>query len=133
MRMSVEAEGVYLDYSKNRATANTLPLLVRLAEETGVAERREAMFRGERINTTEDRPVLHVALRMPESASLVVDGEDVVRQVHEVLGRMSRFADQVRTGEWKGHTGKPIRVGRQHRDRRLGPWPGHGERGPAGV
>jgi glucose-6-phosphate isomerase len=108
-RMVAEAAGLYLDYSKNRVTEETLELLAQLADESGLAERREAMFRGEHINSTEDRPVLHVALRMPRNRSLIVDGEDVVVQVHEVLDRMGAFADRVRTGEWRGHTGEPIR------------------------
>jgi len=108
-RMSAEAAGLYLDYSKNRVTDETMRLLVDLAVESGVPERRDAMFRGEHINVSEDRAVLHVALRMPRSASLVVDGTDVVRQVHEVLDRMADFANRVRSGEWKGYTGKPIR------------------------
>jgi glucose-6-phosphate isomerase len=108
-RLTAEAAGLYLDYSKNRVTDETLGLLVRLAEEAGLAERREAMFRGDRINSTEDRSVLHVALRMPRDRSLVVDGTDVVKEVHEVLDRMGAFAERVRTGEWKGHTGRPIR------------------------
>jgi glucose-6-phosphate isomerase len=108
-RLTAEAEGIYLDYSKNRITDETMRLLVDLAEESGVPERRDAMFRGEHINVSEDRPVLHVALRMPATASLVVDGVDVVREVHAVLGQMSTFADRIRSGEWKGYTGKPIR------------------------
>ena len=108
-RLAAEGAGLYLDYSKNRVTDETLALLRRLAEETGLAERTEAMFRGDRINVSEDRPVLHVALRMPRGTSLVVDGVDVVAEVHEVLDRMALFSDQVRSGEWKGHTGKPIR------------------------
>jgi glucose-6-phosphate isomerase len=108
-RMCAEAAGLYLDYSKNRVTDETMRLLVELAHESGVPERRDAMFRGEHINVSEDRAVLHVALRMPRTASLVVDGTDVVRQVHDVLDRMTGFADRVRSGEWKGHTGKPIR------------------------
>ncbi|HVB05326.1 MAG TPA: glucose-6-phosphate isomerase [Acidimicrobiales bacterium] len=108
-RLTATAAGLYLDYSKNRVTDETLGLLLALAEECGVAERREAMFRGERINVSEHRSVLHVALRMPEGASLVVDGVDVVHEVHEVLGRMARFAASVRAGEWKGFTGRPIR------------------------
>jgi glucose-6-phosphate isomerase len=108
-RLTAEAAGLYLDYSKNRVTDETMRLLVALAEESGVPERRDAMFRGERINVSEDRAVLHVALRMPADAHLVVDGADVVAQVHEVLGRMADFADRVRSGEWKGYTGKPIR------------------------
>jgi glucose-6-phosphate isomerase len=108
-RLTLEAAGLFCDYSKNRVTGETLSLLAALAEECGVAERREAMFRGEHINSTEDRAVLHVALRMPRDRSLIVDGEDVVKQVHEVLDRMSAFADRVRSGEWRGHTGEPIR------------------------
>jgi glucose-6-phosphate isomerase len=108
-RLTAEACGLYLDYSKNRITDETMRLLVELAEESGVPQRRDAMFRGEHINVSEDRPVLHVALRMPEDASLIVDGTDVVREVHEVLGRMRQFAERIRSGEWKGHTGKPIR------------------------
>ncbi|MGI9557242.1 MAG: glucose-6-phosphate isomerase [Solirubrobacterales bacterium] len=108
-RLVAEAEGLRLDYSKNRVTDDTVSLLLRLAQEAGVQERAEAMFRGERINPTEDRSVLHVALRMPKSASLIVDGRDVVKDVHEVLDRMGDFSDQIRGGEWKGHTGKPIR------------------------
>jgi glucose-6-phosphate isomerase len=108
-RMSAEAAGLYLDYSKNRVTDETMRLLVDLAVESGVPEWRDAMFRGEHINVSEDRAVLHVALRMPRSASLVVDDTDVVRQVHEVLDRMADFANRVRSGEWKGYTGKPIR------------------------
>ena len=108
-RLTAEAAGLYLDYSKNRINDETVALLLKLAEESGLRERIEAMFRGERINTTENRSVLHVALRMPKGESLVVDGVDVVAEVHEVLDRMSAFADRVRSGEWKGHTGKPIR------------------------
>jgi glucose-6-phosphate isomerase len=108
-RMSAEAAGLYLDYSKNRVTDETIRLLVDLAAESGVPERRDAMFRGEHINVSEDRAVLHVALRMPRTASLVVDGTDVVQQVHEVLDRMADFANRVRSGEWKGYTGKPIK------------------------
>ncbi len=107
-RMTAEAAGLYLDYSKNRVTDETMRLLVELAAESGVPERRDAMFRGEHINVSEDRAVLHVALRMPRDASLVVDGADVVREVHDVLDRMAAFADRVRSGDWKGHTGKPI-------------------------
>src|SRR5258707_6025663 len=108
-RLTAEACGLYLDYSKNRITDETMRLLVELAEESGVPERRDAMFRGEHINVSEDRSVLHVALRMPEDASLVVDGTDVVREVHEVLGRMRQFAERIRSGARKGHTGQPIR------------------------
>ena len=108
-RMTAEAAGIYLDYSKNRVTDETMRLLVELAEEAGVTQRRDAMFRGDHINVSEDRAVLHVALRMPKSATLVVDGEDVVKEVHDVLDQMRAFADKVRSGEWKGHTGKRIR------------------------
>jgi glucose-6-phosphate isomerase len=108
-RLTAEAAGLYLDYSKNRITDETLGLLLQLAEESGVAERRDAMMRGEAINVSEHRAVLHVALRMPKGSSLVVDGVDVVAQVHEVLDRMAAFADRIRSGEWKGYTGKAIR------------------------
>jgi glucose-6-phosphate isomerase len=108
-RFGAEAAGIHLDYSKNRITDETLRLLLELARESELEQRREAMFAGEHINVSEDRAVLHVALRMPRSASLVVDGTDVVREVHEVLDAMSSFAQRVRSGEWRGHTGKPIR------------------------
>jgi glucose-6-phosphate isomerase len=108
-RLAVEGVGLYLDYSKNRVTDETLRLLRQLAEESGLAERTEAMFRGDRINVSEDRPALHVALRMPKGTSLVVDGVDVVAEVHGVLDRMTEFAERVRSGEWKGHTGERIR------------------------
>ena len=109
-RLNAEAAGWFLDYSKQRVTDETLRLLVALAEDCGVPERIEAMFRGERINTSEDRAVLHVALRAPRNASILVDGEDVVPAVHEVLDRMAAFADQVRGGDWKGFTGERIRA-----------------------
>jgi glucose-6-phosphate isomerase len=108
-RMALEAAGVYLDYSKNRLTDQTLRLLVRLAEEAGLAARIEAMFRGEKINVTEQRAVLHVALRAPRGASIVVDGRNVVPDVHAVLDRMADFSERVRSGAWQGFTGKPIR------------------------
>ena len=108
-RLTAEGAGLYLDYSKNRVTDETLRLLLRLAEESGLPERTAAMFRGDHLNVTEDRAVLHVALRMPLGRSLVVDGEDVVAEVHDVLDRMAMFSEQIRSGEWKGHTGKPIR------------------------
>jgi glucose-6-phosphate isomerase len=108
-RLTATATGLYLDYSKNRVTAETMRLLVELARESGVEERRDAMFRGEPINVSEGRSVLHVALRMPREASLMLDGVDVVAQVHDVLDRMAAFAERVRSGEWKGYTGKPIR------------------------
>jgi glucose-6-phosphate isomerase len=109
-RLVAEGAGLVLDYSKQRVTDETLRLLAALAEESGVPERIEAMFRGERINTSEHRAVLHVALRAPRSESIVVDGEDVVPKVHEVLDRMSTFAERVRSGDWRGHTGEPIRA-----------------------
>ncbi len=108
-RMIAEAAGLYLDYSKNRATAETLDLLFALAHESRLREHTEAMFRGERINVTENRSVLHVALRMPREETLVVDGVDVVAEVHAVLDRMGSFSERVRGGEWKGYTGKQIR------------------------
>ena len=108
-RLTAEAAGLFLDYSKNRVTDETLKLLADLADESDLVGRREAMFNGEHINVTEDRAVLHVALRMPRERSLVVDGVDVVAQVHEVLDRMAGFAERVRSGEWQGHTGKAIR------------------------
>jgi glucose-6-phosphate isomerase len=108
-RLTAQAAGIFLDYSKNRVTDETMRLLVELANESGMPEHRDAMFRGEHINVSEDRAVLHVALRMPRGASLVVDGADVVAEVHEVLDRMRAFAGRVRSGDWKGHTGKRIR------------------------
>ena len=108
-RMTVEAVGVYFDYSKHRITDETLALLVQLAEEAGLRARIDAMFRGDKINTTEKRAVLHVALRAPKGQSIVVDGEDVAPQVHAVLDKMADFSTRVRSGQWRGHTGKPIR------------------------
>ena len=108
-RMTAEAVGLFLDYSKNRITEETIKLLIELAEESGLQSRIGAMFRGEKINTTEKRAVLHVALRAPKGASIVVDGENVVRQVHNVLDKMAKFSNRLRSGEWKGHTGKRIR------------------------
>lgn len=109
-RMTVEAAGVYLDYSKNRLGAETIALLCRLADEIGLHERIDAMFRGEPINTTENRAVLHVALRAPRGAHIEVDGRNVMPDVHEVLDRMTAFCARVRGGEWRGHTGRPIRA-----------------------
>jgi glucose-6-phosphate isomerase len=106
--MTGEAGDLYLDWSKNRVTAETLRLLVALAQRAGLAERIGAMFAGERINVTEHRPVLHVALRAPEGSSILVDGTDVVPEVHAVLARMGRFAEQVRSGAWLGQTGRPV-------------------------
>jgi glucose-6-phosphate isomerase len=108
-RMTAEAVGVYLDYSKNRINDETLRLLIALAEQSGLRARIDAMFRGERINVTENRAALHVALRAPQGASFIVDGKNVVPEVHAVLGKMADFADRVRRGQWKGHSGKPIR------------------------
>ncbi|HET7743851.1 MAG TPA: glucose-6-phosphate isomerase [Gaiellaceae bacterium] len=106
--LAAEGAGLYLDYSKNRVTDETLRLLILLAKECGLPERTEAMFRGDRINVSENRSVLHVALRMPRGTILVVDSVDVVAEVHDVLDRMSDFSERVRTGVWRGHTGKPI-------------------------
>jgi glucose-6-phosphate isomerase len=108
-RMTLEAEGIFLDYSKNRITGETIKLLLQLAEESGLRQRIDAMFRGEKINITENRAVLHVALRAPRGASITVDGQNVVPEVHAVLDRMADFSNRVRTRAWKGHTGKPIR------------------------
>ncbi len=108
-RLVAEGAGLYLDYAKNRITDQTLGLLLQLAAEAGLRERIDAMFRGDHINVSEDRAVLHVALRMPRSASLVVDGADVVADVHQVLDRMADFSERLRSGAWTGHTGKPIR------------------------
>ncbi|MEO9181596.1 MAG: glucose-6-phosphate isomerase [Acidimicrobiales bacterium] len=108
-RLRANAEGLYLDYSKNRITDETVRLLIDLADESGLAKHRDAMFAGEHINVSEDRAVLHVALRMPKEAALVVDGVDVVAQVHAVLDQMTAFSDRIRSGEWKGHTGKAIK------------------------
>ena len=107
--LSLEAEGLYFDYSKNRLTDETISLLVDLATACGLRDRIDAMFRGDHINTSEDRAVLHVALRMPRNESLMIDGTDVVAQVHEVLDRMAEFSERIRGGDWKGHTGRRIR------------------------
>src|SRR6478736_7941482 len=108
-RMIAEAAGVYLDYSKNRISDETLKLLIELAEQSGLRERIDAMFRGEKINVTENRAVLHVALRAPKGTSIIVDGKNVVPEVHAVLDKMADFANRVRSGQWKGYTGKHIR------------------------
>jgi glucose-6-phosphate isomerase len=108
-RLAAEAVGIYLDYSKNRITDETLGLLLRLAEETGLRAKIDGMFRGEKINLTENRAVLHVALRAPRGSSIVVDGQNVVPEVHAVLDKMAEFSDRVRSGAWKGHTGKRVR------------------------
>ena len=107
-RLTAEAAGLFLDYSKNRVTDETIALLVQLAKESGLRERIDAMFRGEKINVTENRAVLHVALRAPRDASIAVDGKNVVPDVHAVLDKMAGFAERVRSGDWKGHTGKRI-------------------------
>jgi glucose-6-phosphate isomerase len=104
-----EAVGIYFDYSKQRVTSETLKLLLQLAEQSGLQERREAMFTGQRINSTEDRAVLHVALRAPRGKEIEVAGEDVVPKVHAVLDKLAAFSDRVRSGEWKGFTGKRIK------------------------
>src|ERR1700741_2407107 len=108
-RLALDAVGLYLDYSKNRVTDETLKLLLQLAEECRLRARIDAMFSGEKINITENRAVLHVALRAPKGASIVVDGENVVPEVHAVLDKMAGFADRIRGGDWKGYTGKRIR------------------------
>ena len=108
-RMTAETAGIFLDYSKNRITDETIKLLIKLAEESGLRSRIDAMFCGEKINVTEKRAVLHVALRAPQGTSIMVDGENVVPQVHSVLGKMADFSNRIRSGQWKGHTGKRIR------------------------
>ncbi|HCI78407.1 MAG TPA: glucose-6-phosphate isomerase, partial [Ktedonobacter sp.] len=108
-RMALDAVGIYLDYSKNRVTNETLQLLQNLATSSNLRDRIDAMFRGDKINTTEKRAVLHIALRAPKGESIIVDGEDVVPQVHAVLDKMANFSNRVRSGEWKGYTGKRIR------------------------
>ncbi|HVS34799.1 MAG TPA: glucose-6-phosphate isomerase, partial [Gemmataceae bacterium] len=108
-RLTAEAVGVYLDYSKHRITDETLRLLVRLAEECDLRGRIDAMFRGDKINVTEKRAVLHTALRAPRGATVLEDGKNVVPEVHAVLDRMADFSDRIRNGSWKGHTGKRIR------------------------
>src|SRR5260370_15599530 len=108
-RFALEAAGIYLDYSKNRVTEETIQLLLQLAESSRLRERIDAMFRGEKINVSEQRPVLHVALRAPKEQSIVVDGENVVPAVHAVLDKMADFSNRVRSGAWTGYTGKRIR------------------------
>src|SRR4026207_704353 len=108
-KLTVESAGLFLDYSKNRVTETTLKLLLQLAEECDLRGRIEAMFRGERINITENRAVLHVALRAPKNATITLDGKNVVPEVHSVLDKMTAFSNRVRSGEWLGHTGKGIR------------------------
>ena len=108
-RLTVEAVGIFLDYSKNRVTDETLKLLLLLAEQSGLRQRIDAMFSGEKINVSEKRAVLHVALRAPKDATITVDGQNVVPEVHAVLDKMAGFADRIRSGAWKGYTGKRIR------------------------
>src|SRR6266436_3785266 len=108
-RLALEAAGIYLDYSKNRVTDATLRLLLQLAEAAGLRERIDAMFRGDKINVTENRAALHVALRAPKGQAIFVDGENVVPEVHAVLDKMAAFANRMRSGQWKGYTGKRIR------------------------
>ncbi|MDQ6873249.1 MAG: glucose-6-phosphate isomerase, partial [Gemmatimonadota bacterium] len=108
-RLTASAAGLYLDYSKHRITNETLRLLLRVAEDCGLADRIEAMFSGEKINVTEKRAVLHVALRAPVGERILVDGADVVPDVHVVLDRMAAFSEEIRSGRWRGHTGRPIR------------------------
>src|SRR5438270_4909568 len=108
-RLTAEGAGLFLDYSKNRITDETLSLLLQLAEESGLRQRIEAMFSGEKINITENQTVLHTALRAPQDATILVDGKNVVHEVHAVLDKMTGFANRVRSGEWKGHTGQRIR------------------------
>src|SRR5256885_14525056 len=122
-RMAIQGAGIHLDYSKNRITDQTLKLLVQLAEESGLQTRIDAMFRGEKINITEKRAVLHVALGTPKGASIVVDGENQVPLVHAVLDKMAGFANRIRSGEWKGHTGKRIRNVVNIGIGGSGPWP----------
>ncbi len=107
--MSVDATGIFLDYSKNRITTETLNLLQQLAKESNLDQKIAAMFSGEKINTTENRAVLHIALRAPKSQQIFVDGQDVVPQVHAVLDKMADFSNRVRSGQWTGHTGKRFR------------------------
>src|SRR6202045_38188 len=108
-RLAVEAAGIYFDYSKNRVTDETLHLLLQLAHESGLRDRIDAMFRGDKINVSEKRAVLHVALRAPRGAEIRVDGRNVVPEVHEVLDKMADFSNRIRSGQWKGHSGKRIR------------------------
>src|SRR5262249_47518968 len=108
-KLAVEAAGIYLDYSKNRITDDTLQLLLQLAQQSGLRERIDAMFRGDKINVSENRAVLHIALRAPPGASIIYDGQNVVPEVHAILDKMANFAERLRNGTWKGHTGKRIR------------------------
>src|SRR4029079_5091072 len=131
--LTVSGADLVLDYSKHRITRDTLPLLTALARRAGLPERTEAMFAGVHINTSEDRAVLHTALRAPRELALAVDGQDVPTDVHAVLGRMGEFTDAVRSGEGTGYTGGAHPRRRQHRDRRLGPRSRHGLRGAEGL
>ena len=132
-RLTAEAAGIFLDYSKNRITDETMKLLVATGRRVGPAERIDAMFRGEKINVTENRAVLHVALRAPRDASILVDGENVVPEVHAVLDKMAAFSERVRGGDWKGAHRQAHSQRRQHRHRRIGPRAGDGVRGAAAL
>ena len=132
-RLTVEAAGLYLDYSKNRITDETLKLLLQLAEESGLRERIDAMFRGDKINVTENRAVLHVALRAPKGASILVDGEDVVPEVHAVLDQMADFCRSRPQRRMEGPHRQAHPQRHQHRHRRLRPRPGHGLRSAASI
>ena len=130
---TLQAGDLYVDLSKNLINSEILSALVDLADQVGLADRRDAMLAGEHINVTEDRAVLHTALRAPEGASLVVDGVDVIPQVHEVLDKVYAFADKVRSGEWVGRHRQADRDRGQHRHRRIRSWSGDGLRGAAAV
>ncbi len=128
-KLSLDAAGVYLDYSKNRITEETVGLLVALAKACGLRERIDAMFAGEKINVSENRAVLHVALRAPKGEKIFTDGEDVVPDVHAVLEKMAAFSERVRSGAWNGPHGQAHPERHQRRHRRLGPRTGNGLRG----
>ena len=128
-KMTAEAKGLFLDYSKNRITDETFRLLLRLATESGLKERIEAMFRGEKINITENRAVLHVALRAPADESIIVDGVNVVPQVHDILDKMTGFADRIKSGSWKGLQWQMHKKYHQYWNWRIRPWSCNGLRG----
>ncbi len=132
-RFSLRFSDLLLDYSKNRITEETMRLLRGLAAQADVAGWRERMFSGDKINVTENRAVLHVALRNRSNRPILVDGKDVMPEVNRVLAHMRGFSDAVRSGAWKGYTGKPITRRREHRHRRLGPRPGDGDGGPEAL
>ncbi len=132
-RMSLRFEELLVDYSKNRVNAESLRLLVALAEEAALPAAIEQMFRGDRINATEGRAVLHTALRNRANTPVLVEGHDVMPEVNAVLAQMQRFSERVIGGEWRGYTGKPVDRYRQYRHRRLRPRPGHGDRGAQGL